>query len=315
MTTDEFNAKYKLLKQIAHGKGRSFTAQECVSGRAVLVHFMTEEGHPPDARIAKLVDRLAPRDRSKILEILAVNLSTVVVTQFLENFEGFEAWLDTRLADPPAPAPEFEPQPLSSAGEFTSLFEPPTVSPPPPPAPEAAAPEERPRGSFTELFRTPPESRPRPYASPIPAVPPVEMLSVRIPLSEPAPLRPAAPPPSWPSSLEPPPPPVLPSPALPAPLPRAKPGEPIVKPPPRDVLPPPSPLPGWSGESDYTRQLRPAQAPADPALPTAVPAPPPSADLEPSGGGARSIVPLLLVLNIVVVIATGLILYFALKRR
>ena len=81
-------------------------------------------------------------------------------------------------------------------------------------------------------------------------------------------------------------------------------------PPPRDVLPPPSPVPGWSGESDYTRQLRPAAAPVDAAPPLA----PPAAVPESAGGGRGSLVPLLLVLNIVVVIATGLIVYFALKR-
>jgi hypothetical protein len=322
MTTDEFNARYKLLKQIAHGEGRSFTAQECASERAVLVHFLTEEGHPPDATVATLIDRLSPRDRSKILEILAVNLSTVVVTQFLEDFESFGTWLRSRLAAPPEPAPEPSPQSPPPLGEFTKLFEPPAdsaASAPPPPVPSMPAPSmpaasmsspESPQGSFTELFRTPPEPKASPYPIPAPATPPVEIRSVRMRLGEPMPPpRPAAPLPSWPASFEPPQAPPLPKPMLPS----RRAGEPIVKPPPREQLPPPSPLPGWSGESDYTRQLRPAPppGPADPAPPVVAPLP----SAEPAAGGTRSLVPLLLVLNIVVIIATGLILYFALKRR
>ena len=81
----------------------------------------------------------------------------------------------------------------------------------------------------------------------------------------------------------------------------------IVKPPSGDPLPPPAPLPAWSGPSDYTRQLRSVGAPTDPAAPIAAPAAP--------AGEKHSIVPLLLILNIVVIIATGLLVYFALKRR
>ncbi len=325
MTRDEFDTKYKLLKQIRHGDEASFTAQECASGRAVLVHFLPEDGPPPAAPVATLTDRLGPRDRSKILEILAVDRSTVVVTQFLEDFEGFDAWLQSRLAAPPLPAPEVPSPP--PAGEFTQLFEPasaappaPSAAPPAPPAPPAAplpspaptvaAAEEGSRGGFTELFRPPRESKTSPYPTPTPAAP-VEILSVRIPLHEPAPPRPVVPMPGWPSSLEPPKAPPLPSPVLPAPRLRPRPGEPIVKAPARDPLPPPAPVPGWSGESDYTRQLRPVPAPGEPAPAVAAAEP----VVEPAAGASRSIVPLLLVLNIVVIIATGVILYFALQRR
>ncbi|MGH7580725.1 MAG: hypothetical protein ACREM9_11175, partial [Gemmatimonadales bacterium] len=97
MTTDEFDTRYKLLKQITTGEGRSFTAQECASGRAVLVHFLAENESVPGSSVPTLIARLEPRDRSKILEVLAVDQSTVVVTQFLEDFEGFDAWLQGRL--------------------------------------------------------------------------------------------------------------------------------------------------------------------------------------------------------------------------
>ena len=76
MTTDEFNARYTLQNQIAHGKSRSFTARESGGERAVMVHFLTEDRHPPGSAIAGLVERLSPQDRAKVIEILSVNLST-----------------------------------------------------------------------------------------------------------------------------------------------------------------------------------------------------------------------------------------------
>ncbi|MEO7986130.1 MAG: hypothetical protein ABI766_06320 [Gemmatimonadales bacterium] len=338
MTTDEFNARYTLLNQIAHGKSRTFMAQEAGSERAVMVHFLTEDRHPPGSAIAGLVERLAPPDRAKVLEILPVNLSTAVVTQTLEPFDRFDAWLQSRLAEIPAPPPVAHPPAPSAQGEFTSLFQPPAVSlPTPPPAPSrpapppAPVPDVGPRGGFTDLFQPPTAPKSNPLPVPSIAAPPVEMRSIRLPRSEsaPAPVHrpsssdPPLPRPAWPLSLEPgagaplaPPP--LHSPVLPAPLPRPRAGEPIIKPPPREQLPPPSPLPGWSGESDYTRQLRPAPLP-DQAPPVAPVAPVPESakkpEAEAGAGASRPLVPLLLVLNVLVIIATGLVLYFALKRK
>jgi hypothetical protein len=369
MTTDEFNARYTLLKPIAHGKSRSFTAQEVGSGRAVMVHFLTEDRHPPGSAIAGLVERLPAPHRAQVLKILTVNLSTAVVTEPLDAFDSFDAWLQSRLAEipapPPAPAPVARPP---ETGEFTSLFQPPVALPTPPaapvpapapalpprpaaagkapggsftelfqppstslptPAPAPAAPppparparppapraHETPAGGFTELFQAPPEQKSHPFPAPSPAAPPVEMRSIRLPKSEPAsrpaaPLAPLAPPPI----VAPP----LPSPVLPAPLPLPRAGEPIVRLPQRDQLAAPAPLPGWSGESDYTRQLRPAPPP-DPVAPVVPAAPPPDAAKKPEAPagaeGSRSLVPILLVINILVIIATGLVLYFALKRR
>jgi hypothetical protein len=56
-------------------------------------------------------------------------------------------------------------------------------------------------------------------------------------------------------------------------------------------------------------------APADPFPAAAAAAPAPAPAPEAQGGGSRSLVPLLLVLNVVAIIATGLIVYFALKRN
>ncbi len=326
MTTEEFNAKYKLLKQIAQGSGRSFTAQEAASGRAVLAHFLADDLIPPGAQFRDLLDRLPSRDRSKVLDILSVGSSTVVITQFLEDFESFDRWLRSRVGDrrPMVPPPE-TPAPR---GDFTRLFEPhASLAPEPPPAASAPAPSppRPPRDSFTELFKTPPEPMAHARPLPSPAPPPVEILRVRIPASDPVPPPAPAPPPplpmpSWPGSVgapkAPAPLPPLPSPKLGSPGPPPIPSAPIIRAPALDSLPPPAPVAGWGGESDYTRQLRPVPAPIDSLPPPAALAPPDAASgvKEKQPGAASSVVPLLLVLNIIVIIATGVILYFALKK-
>jgi hypothetical protein len=394
MTTDEFDTRYKLLKQITRGEGRSFTAQERASGRGVLVHFL-DGGAEADSLVVSLIDRLEPRDRSKVLEVLVVNGSTAVITQVLEGFQGFDTWLRARLPESPAPRPV---PPEDSTGDFTRMFAPAGVGPPapsppvppvpappaaPPPAASATAPPsssaapeegftelfqppesrtdpipvraappvtpkappkvppktppkmapEAPQGGFTDLFQPPPQSRTDPIPAPAPAKPPVELRSIRIPLGQPPPPspRPAVPPPAWPSApaFEPPVPPPSLKPVVPVPRLGPRPGEPIVKPPAQPVVKPPArdafaptaPPPAWGGESDYTRQLRPASTPSEPAAQAPAPPRPGGPPAGPSAGppeppaSPKSIVPLLLVLNIVVVIMTGVILYFALKRQ
>jgi hypothetical protein len=319
MTTEEFNARYKLLKQITQGPGRSFTAQEVASGRAVLVHFLAEGLIPPGGQFRDLMNQLASRDRSKVLDILSVGPSTVVVTQFLEDFETFELWLQSRLGGgrPPVAAPD-APAPI---GDFTKLFQQSADAESGfPPTPPVVRP---PRDSFTELFKTPPEPMAQPRPLPSPATPPVEILRVRLPAGDSAPPvapSPALPMPSWPGSFDPPkaaaPLPPLPSPVLGSQSPPPIPAPPIIRTPALGPLPPPPPVPGWSGESDYTRQLSSAPPPVEPAPPLPSPAP-----LDAAAGtkqapavGSQSIVPLLLVLNIIVIIATGVIVYFALKK-
>jgi hypothetical protein len=322
MTPEEFNARYKILKQIAQDPGRSFTAQETASGRAVLVHFLADDLIPPGSQFRDLMGRLSSRDRSKVLDILSVGSSTVVVTQFLEDFETFGLWLQSRLdgGRPPVPSPE----PAAPVGDFTKLFQQGSSAEPVlPPAAPIARPQ---RDSFTELFETPSEPMPH-FRPPAPATPPVEILRVRLPASDPVPPAAPAPPPlpkpSWPGSFDPPkaPAPVapLPSPMLGSQTPPPVAPAPVIRPPALGPLPPPAPLPNWSGESDYTRQLSPAPAPIDAAPP--LPSPPPPLDAASgakegpgSAPASQSIVPLLLVLNIVVIIATGVILYFALKK-
>jgi hypothetical protein len=71
---------------------------------------------------------------------------------------------------------------------------------------------------------------------------------------------------------------------------------------------PQAPPPIWNGPSEFTRQLE--RVPAiSAAVPAAIPAPEPPPPPE-----KKSIVPLLLALNLIVIIVTGLVLYFALRR-
>jgi hypothetical protein len=71
---------------------------------------------------------------------------------------------------------------------------------------------------------------------------------------------------------------------------------------------PPAPQPIWNGPSEFTRQLERRPGLSD-ELPAVIPAPEPDRPPE-----KKSYVPLLLVLNLIVIIATGLVVYFALKR-
>jgi hypothetical protein len=75
-----------------------------------------------------------------------------------------------------------------------------------------------------------------------------------------------------------------------------------------------------AGASEFTRMLgaiAPPRAPAPPpALPVAPPAPPPAGGggSQQGGGSIKSYLPLILGLNVVLIAAMGVILYFALKR-
>jgi hypothetical protein len=71
----------------------------------------------------------------------------------------------------------------------------------------------------------------------------------------------------------------------------------------------PVPQPIWNGPSEFTRQLE-RRPGLSSELPTVVPAPEPERPPE-----KKSYIPLLLALNLIVIIATGLILYFALRHR
>jgi hypothetical protein len=324
MTSDEFKSKYRLLKQIAAGGGRTYTAQHCATGRAVLVHFADEELTRAEGTLGALLFRLNPRDRSKVLETMTVDRSLVVVTQFLENFETFEAWLRSRTDTPEAlnealPTPTPTPR---AAGDFTQLFRPigdspapgnaeaatpaplPDLAAAPAPRPPVFQPPERPPATpnFTELFRGPAE--PAPASRRSDSEPgPLPIISLRLPsrpvLSGPEP--PLAPPKLTPN-LE-----AAAPPPEPLDLPRL--GNFLLDAPEPASPAQPAPL-AWGAASEFTRQLN-RSPQVSSVTPEVVAGAEPS---PPLARPTRSYVPLLLALNLVLIVAVGLILYFALRR-
>lgn len=308
MTNEEFSAKYRLLKALGEGPGRTYSAEHRSSGRMAMVHFLDEATAAREAEVMGLVERLPPADRSKVLDVLTVDRSLVVITQFIPGVEDFEQWL--RSADPSETPPSPPSQPsVPAAGDFTAMFlsgkDPAAVARPP--APPPVAPRAPAGPSFTELFRAPPET---PTLEPMPAEPraaaappPVRVVGVRLP-TPPKPL--AAKPPELP----------IPMPNLGAAPPHPVAPRSLEPPVPREAalftpeVPPPPPVPQpWSGPSDYTRELSPGAQFSEPVPVMAPPLDPPPAPEQ----RKRSYLPLLLVLNLVFIIATGLAVYFALR--
>jgi hypothetical protein len=305
MTSQEFESNYKVLKQIAGGAGRSYTAQQLPSGRAVLVHVFESAAAGEEA--GSLIERLPPRDRSKVLDSLTVDESLVFVTQVLEGFQSFEGWLRGRAlgATDPLARPAHPRVQGSAGGEFTELFRPPER--PQPTANESEPvqkPPEKASGGFTELFSAPParpSAAPRP---PIPSAPPVRVVELRLPTPKSVDREPAPPPlrPNLAGGTEPS--------ALPVPPPAPRvPGEQIIAA--ADPQPVSPPSPAWSGPSDFTRQLeRGPHLGAD--VPPVLSPPEPS---DQSEARKVSVLPLLLATNLITMLVTGLIVYFAFRRR
>jgi hypothetical protein len=350
MTSDEFNSRYRLLKQMAVKEGESYTAEHVPSGRAVLVHMLEEDRLGGAEGLRALIERLDPRDRARVLDTFTVDGSLVVVTQFLQHFEGLEQWFRARAtgATPPPSRPD---SPREAHGEFTRLFRSPEDTPapgidhPPQAWDQPVGGASAPGSNFTDLFRAP--VPPPEQTAQGPTIPPVRMVGVRLPVpSEPAlpapPLRPPDPQPppippkltpnfetsagpgpelaGWPS-LNPP----EPQPG-PAPLPKLSPNfEASAGPPPelagwpgpdevviRAGRPASAPMqqPSWGAPSEYTRVFGSVpQSSAEPAPPVSVIAPP-----QETPERKRSYVPLFLVLNLLFILATGLVLYFVLRR-
>lgn len=322
MTSDEFGSRYKLLKQMAVTDGRSYTAEHLSSGRAVLVHILEESRVGGSGGLQALLQGLNPRDRSRVLDTMTVDGSLVVVTQFLQGFDGFESWLLARVGQespqPPAAAPG---QPPELHGEFTRLFRsgaddpaPPLLQPPGLPAGGPLDSVTPGSSQFTDLFRTPAApSREQPDPA---TIPPVRMVGVRVPLASEPPLRP--PPLPRTEAPGPPVPPKL-SPNFDTGVAAATPSDLAGWPRPDEVVirvddpAPPLPSPSWQGASEYTRVF------GSPPQPTGELAVPPdlTSSQEPPQEKVerkRSYVPLFVILNVVLILATGLVVYFALRR-
>jgi hypothetical protein len=234
--------------------------------------------------------------------------------------------------DSDTPSSTSEPAGGSGPGEFTRLFGAYQAPPATAPAAHRASPSPRPA--------TAPPPAPRPSST----VPPPPAANVRAPSPAPASApTPAAPPPR-PALTMPPmpavkPPPVAPTtppaPRMPAvvPMPGAAPIEPQppapLPPPLAQTAPPPAPAPlaGASAQSEYTRLIAsatPVTSPAitgggsTPAVPAAsTPQPGASETRTAAQGGASkppSYLPLIITLNVIVLVAIGLVLYFVLRH-
>jgi hypothetical protein len=225
MTSTEFAARYRLLKNVATRGARSFLAQQIELGRMVMVHYLDSgTSHERAATLARL-EALRPPARGKLLEIADVDGSPVAVTLFLSSFVDFGTWLDSVSPDQPAPPPL--PPPVIAApvtpvpGDFTRAFQgldtpaPGVVRAPVPNVEQRpAAPPPRAAGDFTRIFGKVDETTPAATSAESPApqsgeddTPTLIMKPVKAPrAAEPvqaappppasAPISPAPPPPS-----------------------------------------------------------------------------------------------------------------------
>ena len=157
MTSIEFAAKYRLLKNVATRGARSFLAQQVELGRMVMVHYLDSE--TPEQRSTTLARLEALQDpaRKKLLEIADVDGSPVAVTLFLTSFADFTTWLDS--VSSVAPPANVASQARPKAGDFTQAFRKSdfpassrmtAATPDTPKRPEAAP--HRSAGEFTSFF-------------------------------------------------------------------------------------------------------------------------------------------------------------------
>ncbi|HKW09437.1 MAG TPA: hypothetical protein VJO33_03595, partial [Gemmatimonadaceae bacterium] len=158
MTSTEFAARYRLLKNVAARGARSFLAQQVELGRMVMVHYLDSE--TPQQRTATLTRLQGLQDpaRQKLLEIADVDGSPVAVTLFISSFVDFTTWLDSVSASTPAPLPT--PAVVAAApSDFTRAFGKVDAPPPAVAAPPVAAaprrvdkPAREGAGEFTRVF-------------------------------------------------------------------------------------------------------------------------------------------------------------------
>ncbi|HEY2377826.1 MAG TPA: hypothetical protein VGH98_17775 [Gemmatimonadaceae bacterium] len=168
MTSTEFAARYRLLKNVATRGARSFLAQQVALGRMVMVHYLDSE--TPEQRSATVarLDSLKPPAREKMLEIIDVDGSPVAVTLFISSFADFSTWLD-QVSVPATSVPLASP--VKAPGDFTRAFnkiETPAAPPvmahrveheparkasiPAAPSPAPARPVQKSAGEFTGIF-------------------------------------------------------------------------------------------------------------------------------------------------------------------
>src|SRR5690348_5303967 len=122
MTSTEFAAKYRLLKNVDTRGARSFLAQQVQLGRMVMVHYLDSESIEQRAATLARLDALRPPARDKLLEIADVDGTPVAVTLFISSFKDFATWLDSLPASAPAAQPQRIVPAPTAPGEFTREF-------------------------------------------------------------------------------------------------------------------------------------------------------------------------------------------------
>jgi len=320
MTGDEFTARYRLREQLNDGEIVSYLAADARGGTAFVHVFRGEFAPEFDATL------LDPDGSAALREVLDVEGIEVVVTDVIEPFSTFEAWVaeHQRVAEPEKegpgaftrifrvqspegpPAPPQEPgaesgppeavsAPLEAGvtGEDAAPVAGDTTEVEPPMAPEEEAESEGP-GEFTRAFRALGTPNGPPAAPP--PTPEGPSLPAGLP---PVPERPAAPPPA---STAPPPFPGVPRREVPTSRPPSPPAASTAPPTPPPAPRPPEPSspepPGERGTGTFTRIMgalaegpgsgAPPQPPlgSPPPAPSGSPPPPPGGLAPPRPGGA-----------------------------
>lgn len=152
MTIEEFQARYRLLKEVASDGVRTYHAI-APTGAVVMVHIMDGLDAGEASALLTRLPALDAEERRRVLEVLEVDGHTVVVTKFIIEFESFRKW----LLGPSGGAGE-APDTLPPSVPGASPAEAPVRDPGALPASSSAATHETGDdgpGEFTRLFKLP----------------------------------------------------------------------------------------------------------------------------------------------------------------
>ncbi|HKG94418.1 MAG TPA: hypothetical protein VKA84_21070, partial [Gemmatimonadaceae bacterium] len=273
MTSAEFAAKYKTMKQLAERPVSTYIVQELSTRRVVMAHHLVSDA---PALLASL-DRLDPADRGQVIETADVDGVPVVVTKFLHDYKSLAEWLVSKLGTvgPVADAGDGRTTAIPSTRPVPAAPVAPVAPPAPPPQATFVPPRPTVAGSAPTSSSTISDSATQPMPAVRPPSPSPEPATAPRPIATRVPAAPSAPPPAPPS------PPVPPAPgsftgifgvsaveSSPTVVPPSS--EPA---PTRPAVPPPPPPPAQRPPGEFTRIFQATEAPK--AQPPAPPPPPP----------------------------------------